>query len=156
MTLKGRRIACNIVKTQCGHKVYSKVFHSRHSLWYGCTLYWLLNHFKTPSPPPHRLHRRSGPKKTIKKDMVGARLSRLQHSRTSERSLGLMVCPLVRFNLLQNVNTKCDSIYCKTRQWKNYWLQNTMCYAISKSMIDSRHRTPSNGLRRPCNRVTEL
>ena len=40
--------------------------------------------------------------------------------------------PLARFNLLQHVNAKRDSIYCKMRQWKYNWLQNATRYVISK------------------------
>jgi hypothetical protein len=40
-------------------------------------------------------------------------------------------CPLPWFHLLQHENAKRDSIYCKTRQWKYYWLQNATCYVIS-------------------------
>jgi hypothetical protein len=40
--------------------------------------------------------------------------------------------PLPWFHLLQHVNAKRDWIYCKTRQWKYYWLQNATRYVISK------------------------
>ena len=57
-------------------------------------------------------------------------------------------CPLERFHLLQHGNAKRDSIYCKTRQWKFYWLQNATRYAIScfmyyclkNAIIDSKTR----------------
>jgi len=46
--------------------------------------------------------------------------------------VGIRVCPLPWFHLLQHVNAKRDSIYCKTQQWKYYWLQNATRYVISK------------------------
>jgi hypothetical protein len=50
-----------------------------------------------------------------------------QISLTSSR-----VVVLPWFHLLQHVNAKRDCIYCKTRQWKYYWLQNATRYVISK------------------------
>ncbi len=63
-------------------------------------------------------------------------------------------CPLPWFHLKQHVNAKRDSIYCKTRQWKYYWLQNATRYVISKwcllpcyqeSIIDCKTRFASFG-----------
>ena len=49
---------------------------------------WFLNNSKTASPLPHRLHRRSVPKRAIKKGMTGARVSSRQPS-LSGRLIGL-------------------------------------------------------------------
>ena len=61
---------------------------------------------------------------------------------------GLRDCPLERFHLLQHGNAKRDSIYCKTRQWNFYWLQNAtryanscfMYYRLQNAIIDSKTR----------------
>ena len=45
--------------------------------------------FKAASPLPHRLHRRSAPKKAIEKGMPRARVSRRQPSKASGRLIGL-------------------------------------------------------------------
>jgi len=66
----------------------------------------------------------------------------------------IRACPLPWFHLLQHVNVKRDSVYCKTRQWKYYWLQNATRYVISKwclfpcyqeSIIDCKTRFDSFG-----------
>ncbi len=79
---------------------------------------------------------------------------KLKHNRWLKAGVSIRTCPLPRFHLLQHVNVKRDWIYCKTRQWKYYWLQNATRYVISKwsflpcyqeSIIDCKTRFDSFG-----------
>jgi hypothetical protein len=65
---------------------------------------------------------------------VCERVSQLTSDRTysSFESESIRDRPLPRFHLLQHVNAERDSIYCNTRQWKYYWLQNATRCVISK------------------------
>ena len=53
-------------------------------------------------------------------------------SKFSSVTVVTRACPLPWFHLLQHVNVKRDSVYCKTWQWKYCWLQNATRYVISK------------------------
>jgi hypothetical protein len=91
MTLKGRRRCMQ----QCQNAVWTQSVFQSISFQVllvrrVCTTSWLLDNFKTSSPPPHRLQ--SVPKKAIKKGRCRARVSRRQPSKASGRLIGLGWC----------------------------------------------------------------
>jgi hypothetical protein len=95
--------------------------------------------------PPTTRHRRSGPQKTMKKDIVWTRVSRRHHSKTNGRLIGLRVCPSVRFN---DYKTSCVTWFLNHTYLMlsiiYYWLQHAILWLVYTAYDQGSHMTMNN------------